>query len=259
MTIERNVNCRAKAGVMALVIAGSSLAGPAAALAKGDDDIKLPPPESLIGDPSVETAPTDPDLAGAPSPQEAANAGLPDSAVPPDPPDTEPQAPAQAEPAAPPVGSPEPPATPAPAPVAPPPPPPAPEPAPPAAAPRPEATAPEGERDKPRHEQRGQGNHDATRTPAREREPVPLPRHSAAARPAPAASQPGDHSKGAKPTGVTYVVRSGDTLWAVAAELLGGDATDAQIAAEVRRLYRLNADVLSSPDALVPGQQLRLS
>jgi nucleoid-associated protein YgaU len=54
-------------------------------------------------------------------------------------------------------------------------------------------------------------------------------------------------------------VRSGDTLWDVAAALLGSDASDAQIAAEVRRLYRLNADVLASPDALVPGVQLRLS
>jgi Tfp pilus assembly protein FimV len=46
-----------------------------------------------------------------------------------------------------------------------------------------------------------------------------------------------------KPSGGTYVVRSGDTLWAVAAELLGAHASDAQIAAEVRCLYRLNAGV----------------
>jgi Tfp pilus assembly protein FimV len=67
------------------------------------------------------------------------------------------------------------------------------------------------------------------------------------------------HTPSAHPSRGAYVVRSGDTLWAVAAELLGADASDAQVAAEVRRLFRLNTGVLASPDALVPGVQLQLS
>jgi nucleoid-associated protein YgaU len=83
-----------------------------------------------------------------------------------------------------------------------------------------------------------------------------------AAAPAPAPTPAESTAPVAEPTATsdenTYEVRSGDTLWSVAAQLLGSDATNKEIAAEVRRLYRLNADVLESPDVIVPGDELRL-
>lgn len=52
-------------------------------------------------------------------------------------------------------------------------------------------------------------------------------------------------------------VRTGDTLWALAARTLGPDATDAQIAAEWPRWYAANASTIGpDPDVLQPGQVL---
>jgi nucleoid-associated protein YgaU len=58
----------------------------------------------------------------------------------------------------------------------------------------------------------------------------------------------------------TYIVRAGDTLWQIAASLLGPDAGPDAVASEVQRLWTLNADRVGSgdPDLIVPGERLRL-
>lgn len=58
--------------------------------------------------------------------------------------------------------------------------------------------------------------------------------------------------------GHVYVVRSGDSLWTIARHQLGADASDARIAREVQRLWRLNADRIASgrPDLITPGERL---
>lgn len=51
------------------------------------------------------------------------------------------------------------------------------------------------------------------------------------------------------------VVRSGDSLWSLAAEQLGPLATDAEIAAHWPRWYERNRDVIGAdPDLILPGQ-----
>lgn len=53
------------------------------------------------------------------------------------------------------------------------------------------------------------------------------------------------------------VVHSGDTLWSIAAEQLGPEATEAQIAAEWPRWYAANRDVIGDdPSQLLPGMML---
>jgi nucleoid-associated protein YgaU len=53
------------------------------------------------------------------------------------------------------------------------------------------------------------------------------------------------------------VVRSGDTLWAVAHDRLGRDADDAAIAHEVDRWHDANSKVIGpDPDLIHPGQRL---
>ena len=52
-------------------------------------------------------------------------------------------------------------------------------------------------------------------------------------------------------------VRAGDCLWRIAAEHLGADATDADVARYVAALYAANRQVIGpDPDLVVPGQQL---
>ena len=58
--------------------------------------------------------------------------------------------------------------------------------------------------------------------------------------------------------GTTRVVLRGDTLWAIAAQSLGGSPTDAEILREVTRWHAENRDVVGAdPDRLLPGQILR--
>jgi nucleoid-associated protein YgaU len=55
----------------------------------------------------------------------------------------------------------------------------------------------------------------------------------------------------------TVVVRPGDTLWAIAADHLGGRADDAATAREVRRWHSANVSVIGAdPDLIHPGQRL---
>lgn len=58
----------------------------------------------------------------------------------------------------------------------------------------------------------------------------------------------------------SYTVRPGDCLWSIAAALLPRGADDARIAAEVARLWHLNADRIGTgdPDVILVGTTLRL-
>lgn len=62
------------------------------------------------------------------------------------------------------------------------------------------------------------------------------------------------------PKAKSWIVRPGDTLWSIAAKVAGPTASAAEIAQEVDRLWRLNAERIGSgrPDLIVPGERLRL-
>lgn len=57
-----------------------------------------------------------------------------------------------------------------------------------------------------------------------------------------------------------HVVQPGDTLWSIARDLLGREASTAAIAREVHRLWELNADNIGTgdPSLILPGQVLAL-
>jgi hypothetical protein len=77
--------------------------------------------------------------------------------------------------------------------------------------------------------------------------------------PQPSATPPADHGRHLAGKD-SYVVQSGDCLWHIAAGLLPGDASDAQIAAEVARLWRLNEAAIGTedPSLIYAGTTLRL-
>jgi LysM domain len=60
--------------------------------------------------------------------------------------------------------------------------------------------------------------------------------------------------------GKRYTVRDGDSLWSIAQRLLGGDASNRQIAREVSRLWRLNEERIGTgdPSLLRIGTVLKL-
>jgi len=92
-----------------------------------------------------------------------------------------------------------------------------------------------------------------TSEPSEEEAPsTPPPRQLATAAPA----DHGRHLAGKD----SYVVQSGDCLWHIAESLLPGDASDAQIAAEVARLWALNEDSIGTgdPSLIYVGTTLRL-
>jgi len=64
-------------------------------------------------------------------------------------------------------------------------------------------------------------------------------------------AQPGDRA---------HVVLPGESLWSIASDLLGGEASPAQIAREVHRLWRLNDGRIGTgdPNLLMVGTELRL-
>ena len=57
-----------------------------------------------------------------------------------------------------------------------------------------------------------------------------------------------------------HIVRRGESLWSIASDLLGTDASTARVAREVTRLWQLNEDRIAtgSPDLLFAGTRLRL-
>lgn len=75
----------------------------------------------------------------------------------------------------------------------------------------------------------------------------------------PAAMPPADHGRHLAGKD-SYVVQSGDCLWHIAAGLLPGNASDAQIAAEVARLWSLNESAIGTddPSLIYAGTTLRL-
>ncbi len=77
--------------------------------------------------------------------------------------------------------------------------------------------------------------------------------------PQPAATPPADHGRHLAGRD-SYVVQSGDCLWHIAAALLPGDASDAQIAGEVARLWSLNEAAIGTddPSLIYAGTTLRL-
>lgn len=59
------------------------------------------------------------------------------------------------------------------------------------------------------------------------------------------------------PPRATVTVRAGDTLWRLAAQTLGGRASDAEIARACRAWHRANLHVIGDdPDLILPGQVL---
>jgi nucleoid-associated protein YgaU len=66
-----------------------------------------------------------------------------------------------------------------------------------------------------------------------------------------ARTEPGDRS---------HVVHAGESLWSIASDLLGGEASAARIAREVNRLWELNKVRIGTgdPDLLMVGTKLRL-
>ena len=81
-------------------------------------------------------------------------------------------------------------------------------------------------------------------------------------RPAAARSSSSGHHEpvDAVQTASTYRVQPGDSLWRIAARHLGTDATTAQTAREVNRLWELNQQRIGTgnPDLIFPGQTLRM-
>ena len=273
---------RTRAGILAGVIAASAAAGPAAALpgvaqASADpppgailgegqsgggaedlpEDVRLTPEEEAQIDPgsggqSVPEIPDDPVAEEVPSesvPEVPESEALPEPDAAPSPPEEAAPAPGpQAE------GGPtdvQPPGEPA----APPPP----DPVPPA--PRdPARVEPPDEEPEPR----SQGRRAEDRAPDRE-PPAPPPEslgQAGAETPTPAVASPTQGSDpdaaGPEARGSTYVVKPGDSLWSIAKSLLGPDATPAEIAREVDRLWRVNAGRIGTgnPNLILPGQRL---
>src|SRR5680860_265210 len=63
----------------------------------------------------------------------------------------------------------------------------------------------------------------------------------------------------ARPGKRTHTVQLGESLWMIASDLLGPDATDAEIATQVGRIYERNGDRIGSdPNVLIAGTVLRL-
>jgi hypothetical protein len=88
---------------------------------------------------------------------------------------------------------------------------------------------------------------------------LPTPPHLPTARPTPLAVDVG----GARPddgaAGVEVVVRAGDSLWSIAADLSPPHSDNAQLAAFVARLYSVNRPTIGeNPDLIYPGTVLRV-
>lgn len=91
--------------------------------------------------------------------------------------------------------------------------------------------------------------------------PVPAPTSVPVASPTSATpSVPAAPRSPAEPGDTSHIVEPGESLWAIAADLLGDDATPARIAREVHRLWQLNGDRIGTgdPDLLMIGTELSL-
>ncbi|HVX32163.1 MAG TPA: LysM domain-containing protein [Solirubrobacterales bacterium] len=101
--------------------------------------------------------------------------------------------------------------------------------------------------------------------PAPVEEPAPIEPGQSEAPPAQAAVLPPDTGRQGPgriaPGRSSYTVHPGDCLWSIAAALLPRGADDARVAAEVARLWRLNADRIGTgdPDVILVGTTLRIA
>ena len=103
--------------------------------------------------------------------------------------------------------------------------------------------------------------------PAPAAEAVPVAEPTAAAQPAPPPVEPVvtrvasyEAAGGAARNDRFHTVRPGESLWSIAADLLGDRATVPRIAREVNRLWELNDERIGTgrPDLLFAGTRLRL-
>ncbi|MCA0329845.1 MAG: LysM peptidoglycan-binding domain-containing protein [Actinobacteria bacterium] len=97
----------------------------------------------------------------------------------------------------------------------------------------------------------------AAATPATAAPALPAP--AATSSPAAAADRPGAVQRSAAPQPPEiHVVRPGECLWSIAADRLGPQASDDEIAAEWPRWYRANRALIGpDPGLLLVGQRLR--
>ena len=110
-----------------------------------------------------------------------------------------------------------------------------------------------------------------TDTPARH-QPRPVTQPTVTAPPSPAATSvptppratvvdvPAASGLRTRPGDRGHTVLAGESLWAVASDLLGGSASPASVAREVQRLWQLNRDRIGTgdPDLLHVGTRLVL-
>jgi nucleoid-associated protein YgaU len=77
---------------------------------------------------------------------------------------------------------------------------------------------------------------------------------------APASDPASTPAPASTPQGRFLVVQPGDSLWAIAKRLLGPNASPAEIARKVNRLWELNRERIGTgrPDLLLVGTKLRL-
>ncbi len=80
---------------------------------------------------------------------------------------------------------------------------------------------------------------------------LPLPDRVATPRAAAVTGPPADRT-------TRHVVRRGDTLWSVAAAVLGPGASAAEVDRAWRRIAEANRDVVADPHLIFPGTELRL-
>jgi hypothetical protein len=105
------------------------------------------------------------------------------------------------------------------------------------------------------HQNAAQPTYEAP-VPAAPPEEAPAPERAPPATPL---AQPSD-AAGSLTGHRVHTVRAGECLWSIAAALLPGGANNAEIAAEVQRLWKLNADRIGTgdPNLLYVGTDLRL-
>lgn len=113
-------------------------------------------------------------------------------------------------------------------------------------------------RRQPRHTQAGELLRTVVPRPVA---PAPAPARPTTPTPArpPQAVQAAD-SENAGVDVQSHVVREGESLWSIAGDLLGSSASAAEIAREVDRLWRLNAERIATgePDLIMPGTRLQI-
>jgi len=257
---------RGKSAARVVGVLAASLGGLyAAPLAHADDnqdvdnllkEIKQDPDGLHEPPPAADPNPDAPDPGDGPESDGGPVTPVPDGSLPPAPAPPPPVAPAPPPPVAP---APPPPVAPAPPP-------------PPAAAPVPQGAKPSSP-PKPSRPTRSPSSArppTARRLPSQSRgrgstPPVHARRPAAptSTRPPPPLGAPVRDVPARAPAAsgkATYTIEKGESLWSIARSRLGSKASNAAIAREVDRLWRLNAGSVASgdPDMLIAGEKLRL-